>query len=60
MEEHHLTLALGAGAMPRKILFNADGETGFQGAVDAIRPAALVRITIVGIQDRAIVIKKVE
>jgi hypothetical protein len=45
---------------PGDVLLDGDGKARLESALDAIGPAALVRVTVVGVEDRPVTIQKIE
>src|ERR1035438_1707792 len=60
VRDHRPPLAGGGIDGPPKILFDAHGEAGLQRAIDAVLKIAFVRIAVVRVQNRPVVIEKVE
>ena len=46
--------------IPGDVLLDGDGEPCLKGAVDPVRPLALIRVAIVGVQNRPIAIQELK
>jgi len=54
------SLARGAVNAPSQVLFDSDRVSGLEGAIDPVCPIAFVGVAVMGVEDRAVVIEKIE
>src|SRR5262249_28316471 len=60
VRNHGPALACGGIDAPGQVLFDSNGESGLESAVDAVAPASVVWVAVVGIEHGSVAIEEIE